>query len=798
MGRNQVTRRILWAPSLAVVWPSRYDNCFFIRACHRPDGASAWLVQRYTEGAFLTVDFPTGRLADRSTRAARLPPPLRWGAIERAHGSWVEGWTRNPAKPAESVRVICLLDGEVAGFAIAEHVRPELSGPGQVVGARGFRCHVPARKLHRASVITCLADSEAGLTLIHERLLPRPPAAAPTQRPAIHFDISDLLEFLLFHREVSGIQRVQCGYLRHALGVTDRDFVVRVCARVPELCRYVEISNECAAAILLGIETQRMLPMADWRDFIGTQRLGSGRAPAFAPGDIILTTGAPWTYDDYFMAITAIKAEHGVRYFQILHDLVPILLPEVTSSDSIPGFTKSMAGALDCADHVLANSRHSESDLRHACAQLGLACPPISVIPLGGTLDDGQAPAPMPRSRFSPRERYGEFVLCVGTIEPRKNHQYLYYVWKRLLARFGTRTPKLICIGRIGWHVEELQRLLKVSANLEGYFIHLTDIGDTDLLRFYRDCLFTVFPSLYEGWGLPVAESLLYGKICVTSHAASMPEVGGDWVPYIDPHNIENGVEVLSGLLTDRARLEAMETRLRDGYRPLTWEAATGGLLDAIATAASLLPLHDPQPQGTAIAHCLPVLALGHTYSPTPAPADRPPLATLRAAFDVRSVERLLIGADWHQLEDWGCWSCGLVARIGFGLPNNAPSRLLCYLCFRLPGFAGTSHCEILVDGVLSQRIEVTGGKDYDVRLDLVVNPAGMHERRDVMLDLRIDELVEPVRDAGDQRLLGIGLRSLCVCAADDVRQRLAYLEQRFQILPAGGADDVGSKHSRV
>jgi glycosyltransferase involved in cell wall biosynthesis len=110
-------------------------------------------------------------------------------------------------------------------------------------------------------------------------------------------------------------------------------------------------------------------------------------------------------------------------------------------------------------------------------------------------------------------------VLFVSTSEIRKDHRLLVRVWRRLIARHGTEAvPALIFAGQIGWMVDDLLADLAASGHLGGKTEHKPGLSDEELDGAYRSCLFTVFPSLCEGWGLPIAESLAHGKFCVASN----------------------------------------------------------------------------------------------------------------------------------------------------------------------------------------------------------------------------------------------------------------------------------------
>jgi glycosyltransferase involved in cell wall biosynthesis len=172
------------------------------------------------------------------------------------------------------------------------------------------------------------------------------------------------------------------------------------------------------------------------------------------------------------------------------------------------------------------------------------------------------------------------YVLFVSTIEIRKNHRLLVKVWRQLLERHGAdAVPALIFAGQIGWLVDDLLAELTASDYLDGKIVLLPGLSDAELRQAYRSSLFTVFPSLCEGWGLPIAESLMHGKFCVASNRTSIPEVGGDLVDYFDPSNEADALAKIERLLLDPGYLKAREARLQAEYRPRTWADCVHALI---------------------------------------------------------------------------------------------------------------------------------------------------------------------------------------------------------------------------
>lgn len=163
-----------------------------------------------------------------------------------------------------------------------------------------------------------------------------------------------------------------------------------------------------------------------------------------------------------------------------------------------------------------------------------------------------------PGERQRVRQHYGlpaSFILSVGTLEPRKNLARTLRAYTLLREKLPD-APPLALVGGTGWRLDQATLAGTVDA---ASIRRLGYVPDGDLAALYASCSAFVYPSLYEGWGLPVAEAMTLGAPTVTSTVSSMPEVAGDAALLVDPRSEEQIALALERVLTD----SALAARLR-------------------------------------------------------------------------------------------------------------------------------------------------------------------------------------------------------------------------------------------
>jgi len=279
--------------------------------------------------------------------------------------------------------------------------------------------------------------------------------------------------------------------------------------------------------------------------------------------------------------ITSIAFSARTRTVVTVHDLIPLVFAEQMKR-SIPwdyslalrdGFRR-----ISRADLVVTDSGHSKADISE---RLQIAPDRIAVVYPG--CDARFAPADPEQAKRRIAKTFGitqPFLFYVGGSDFRKNLSCLVDAFAELRAS-GYQGLLVMAGETFHWNIEEIRELRqRISDRGIGPFVLFPGfVGEEHLVDFYSGCEVFVFPSLYEGFGLPVAEALSCGALVLTIRVSSIPEVAGDAAVYFDPGNPSSLVKSFWDLKADSARQEQMREKGKARAAAFTWNQAAEQLL---------------------------------------------------------------------------------------------------------------------------------------------------------------------------------------------------------------------------
>lgn len=428
-------------------------------------------------------------------------------------------------------------------------------------------------------------------------------------------DVTDLVEFLQRRESASGVQRVVAetvplilAQVRESAGADGATCVILDRAR-GEFIALTEAEYQ-----LLIAQGARTRAHALGRDALADaataalHRAATAATVTITEATVLVFLGALWISDALMLAARDAHAR-GARIVALLYDLTPVRETGHTAAvNSL--FERYLTLIAHTASRVPAISASSRADFTEWFTDHAVDLQVTRSAPPGGAtgLPCGLLPADFPGVFEEPAPWPRPYALFVGTIEARKNHLLALQAWRHLIeARGADGVPDLVCIGRLGWHATRFLREYVESKGLDGKVSILTDsVGDAELARFYAHAQFSVYPSRYEGWGLPVSESLAFGKVTIVADNSSLREAGGARARYFPTDDREAFIATVLADALDPVRRAQLESEIQQGpaAASITWRGVAEQLVHEIDAARSM--------EGIAVMY--PQITLGREY----------------------------------------------------------------------------------------------------------------------------------------------------------------------------------------
>ena len=407
------------------------------------------------------------------------------------------------------------------------------------------------------------------------------PASSGTAR--FWFFAGDTIDWIDHHAHLTGVGHVTSELLFAAISEQNAAPTL-LCVRGSNVSGLVRLESPVPIRRLAQLAARPVEadPLARSSDIVA-------RYPS--PGDHIFFTGVVWT--ESYAVLFRHLADCGIHFSVLIHDIIPIVEPTLVTEEYARGFIDWLTVTMKTATVI-----HVSTDivkhqiLRWATAARIASGARIETIAFGVR----RLPQPDATATSILTQVDARFVLCVGTIDLRKNQRMLVQVWHRLSLEFGMDDlPQLVLAGRDDLGLLADPELAPVFAS--GKVRLLEGLDDLAVAALYRACQFTVFPSTSEGYGMPVAESLGYGKLCISSALPEVQAHAGDFAWYFEPGSADAMFTVLKRAILTPAGAQAANGRIQRDFDPPRWVDAFKAMRTAATTAIDdPIPLLVPEP----------------------------------------------------------------------------------------------------------------------------------------------------------------------------------------------------------
>ena len=386
----------------------------------------------------------------------------------------------------------------------------------------------------------------------------------------IILDITRLLSRVL-HPTPTGVDRVEMAYARGLL------------AAVPDRLRFAAVHPSGLYGRLPTRAVKRFLDVTEqrWQDeglgqnslrlFAAKALLSLRPRLAKASAKSIYLQPSPNNLIKPVLMRTMLRRENA-RLVCLVHDLIPIQFPEYARPGGAALHQRRMATVAELSDGIVANSQATLDALRPTLDRAGRK--PLTAVAYLG------AEYARPTAAFVPDRPY---FVCVGTIEPRKNHLLLLHLWRAMAERHGgDAIPKLVLIGRRGWENEQVIDLLERCPVLARCVEEHAGLPDRAVQARIAGARGLLLPSFAEGYGMPVAEALALGVPVVCSDLPALREAGGGVPLFLDPLDGPGWQRAIDDLAeAGSAERRAQAERLASWHAP-TWPEHIAIVLDLL------------------------------------------------------------------------------------------------------------------------------------------------------------------------------------------------------------------------
>ena len=379
----------------------------------------------------------------------------------------------------------------------------------------------------------------------------------------IYIDVTSLTEVDF----VTGIQRVV------------RNVILEMYKVIPQQLMLITYSMKRAAFLQLDIEQFVKYysgEKTDKKKMFTTQKV---ELEQLGQGDIFFDIDSVWNLPyKRSVLLPQLKAQ-GVKLAVYVYDIIPITHPQFCYEETTFLFMNYIGAYLLYADIVITSTRSTLDEVFELKNKLGIDREIRGSFSWLGSdfvgekkTNTGEVKDVVKLATKSP------YILCVGTIEPRKNHVFLLDAFEKALYKKGIN---LVIAGKVGWNVEELMQRIQKSEYYNKQLFRLTGLDDNEIEYLYQNALALAFPTYNEGFGLPMVEALERGTPVLASDIPVLREVGGEYCEYFSLEDEKEFVQKVCNYIEHEDEYQKIKDRVST-FTSFTWEETAKRIIDAL------------------------------------------------------------------------------------------------------------------------------------------------------------------------------------------------------------------------
>lgn len=380
-----------------------------------------------------------------------------------------------------------------------------------------------------------------------------------------YIDISNLLavDFL------TGIQRVTRNVILELLKIDKERYVLLCCSSTNE---FSLIDNDLFIAFYSDGCSEDKPKKSD---MILKTKVKIRDIP---PGSVFFDLDSVWNTPMRRSSLLPELKKAGVKCAAYIYDIIPVLMPQFCAERTVYYFLDYIGAEIQYSDYLITSTQTVLDQVNELCDKLSINRKQGGVSWLGSDFSPKQD-ADLSEVAEDVRNKVEgkKYILCVGTIEPRKNHKFLLDVFENYLFKQGI---SLVLVGRIGWNVSSLVQRIENSEYLDKQLFHFTGLNDQTLDYLYDHAVALAFPTHGEGFGLPMIEAFEKGLPVIASDIPVLREVGGDFADYFALNDQKSFTAIVDRYLSEPGYADKKRSDLK-GYKSVTW-AETSEKINAL------------------------------------------------------------------------------------------------------------------------------------------------------------------------------------------------------------------------